>query len=261
MDGIALMKFTLIAFALPAQYFLMQHWSNNAIEQSNAFTQFTDSLTAMRTNYFELDAWKKWYVAFIVDLPIYKEGKAAYLSKKKKIIDGQKKENLQQQQYRLGAVSKVEYDDALAIEVLTYRQNLKHFAESSKLRSPRPDDVLYRVGQVVKHKKYDDLYGVIIGWDEKVSAPNTWIERNYGQGKDDQEIRQTFASRPHYLILVDERSQNKYREKAYVVESEIEIVESIQVKHRALPSYFDHFNGDQYLPKKYLKTVYPHDNK
>jgi hypothetical protein len=41
--------------------------------------------------------------------------------------------------------------------------------ESSVVRTPKPDSIKYRIGQVVKHKKYD-LYGVIIGWDETANV-------------------------------------------------------------------------------------------
>lgn len=39
------------------------------------------------------------------------------------------------------------------------------FARSRKPRHPRPTHVKYRIGQVVKHRKYG-YYGVIVGWDE-----------------------------------------------------------------------------------------------
>ena len=47
-------------------------------------------------------------------------------------------------------------------------------------RSPRPSKVLYRVGQVIRHKRLN-IRGVIIGWDENAKAPIDWIERNYSE--------------------------------------------------------------------------------
>lgn len=41
----------------------------------------------------------------------------------------------------------------------------EYFANSKKPRHPRPTCVKYRIGQVVKHRKYG-YYGVIVGWDE-----------------------------------------------------------------------------------------------
>ena len=41
----------------------------------------------------------------------------------------------------------------------------EYFAGSRKPRHPRPTSVKYKVGQVVKHRKYG-FYGVIVGWDE-----------------------------------------------------------------------------------------------
>ena len=47
----------------------------------------------------------------------------------------------------------------------------EYFAASRTPRHPRPTSVKYRIGQVVKHRKYG-YYGVIVGWDEvaKVST-------------------------------------------------------------------------------------------
>jgi len=55
--------------------------------------------------------------------------------------------------------------------------NLK---ESTITRSPKPTKVLYRVGQVIKHKRLN-IRGVIIGWDDACKAPDEWIERNYSE--------------------------------------------------------------------------------
>ena len=41
----------------------------------------------------------------------------------------------------------------------------EYFAASRTPRHPRPTSVKYRIGQVVKHRKYG-YYGVIVGWDE-----------------------------------------------------------------------------------------------
>ena len=38
------------------------------------------------------------------------------------------------------------------------------FLGSSEVRSPRPKEVMYRVGQVIRHKKWG-YRGVIVGWD------------------------------------------------------------------------------------------------
>ena len=49
---------------------------------------------------------------------------------------------------------------------------------STKSRSPRPSYVKYRVGQVIKHRRYG-YRGVIVGWDESCKAPQHWIDVNH----------------------------------------------------------------------------------
>lgn len=106
----------------------------------------------------DLEAWKKWYINLVID-------------------DAR---SFRETKYNNRKLQNVDYDDDIAIEVLTYRKSLVDFAESSVTRSPRPSKVAYRVGQVIRHKRFD-LTGVIIGWDERAQAPQTWIDRNYGE--------------------------------------------------------------------------------
>ncbi len=50
--------------------------------------------------------------------------------------------------------------------------------ESTKIRKVHDNNVIYKIGQVVRHKEYG-MHGVIIGWDVKASATEEWISRNY----------------------------------------------------------------------------------
>ena len=45
-----------------------------------------------------------------------------------------------------------------------YKRKQTYISGSPEVRSPRPKEVLYRVGQVVRHKKWG-YRGVIVGWD------------------------------------------------------------------------------------------------
>lgn len=67
------------------------------------------------------------------------------------------------------------------------------------------------------------------------------------------------VEQPHYLVLVDEKYQEKFTGKAYIAQEEIETVTNNEINHRILNNYFSSFDGGQYLKKKYLQTVYPHD--
>ena len=56
-----------------------------------------------------------------------------------------------------------------AKEVFSYQNKEGYFASSIDIRKPRPPNVAYRVGQVIKHKKWG-YRGVIVGWDEKAKV-------------------------------------------------------------------------------------------
>ena len=178
-----------------------------------------ESINNFKENYLSLDKWAKWYISFVVDFP--------NRNLKRNLFD-----------------NPIDFDDDIAVEVLTYRKQLTDFGESAKTRSPRPSNVKYRVGQVIKHKNFD-LYGVIIGWDLEANAPTTWLKRNYNEldvimlfylkiiicfkitnlFKADRLVKQ-----PHYLILVDEKFQKKFTGKAYIAQEHIEIVSNYKVK-------------------------------
>jgi hypothetical protein len=138
-------------------------------------------MSDIKAQYFELEMWKKWYYSLVIDYP-----KGTRIIVDKKTTEARLRKNIE------NTIN--EYEDVIAVEVVAYRQNLKHFAgngliyyfsnlftgfyvpfylfiylESSITRVPRPENVLYKVGQVIKHKKFE-LYGVIIGWDEAASV-------------------------------------------------------------------------------------------
>ncbi|KAL7641896.1 UNVERIFIED_CONTAM: hypothetical protein RMT77_007770 [Armadillidium vulgare] len=136
-----------------------------------------------------------------------------------------------------------------AVEVLKYRYPQGFFATSHIPRKPKPDEVKYRIGQVIRHKK-SNYIGVIIGWDETCKAPDLWIKQMHGSNHN-------WRNQPNYSVLVDVR----YRpnpQTTYVVQENIEIVKE-QVDHPEIDDYFDSFDGAQYLAQPWLKAIYPLD--
>ncbi len=91
------------------------------------------------------------------------------------------------------------------------------------------------------------------------------------------------VNQPHYLVLVDKPNQGKYAHKAYLAQSEIQVVGNrkvnssqinriikninlkismmsiLKITHEKLFSYFSSYNGKIYKKKKFLSTVYPDD--
>jgi hypothetical protein len=62
-----------------------------------------------------------------------------------------------------------------ASEVIKHRNPDGHFGSSVDPRSPRSSKIKFRVGQVVRHKKWN-YRGVVVGWDEKLNVCK--IEKN-----------------------------------------------------------------------------------
>ena len=69
------------------------------------------------------------------------------------------------------------------------------------MHSPRPIDVQYRVGQVIKHKLFN-YRAVIIGWDERPKAPKGWF-----QGAVPESEMATYVNQPFYSVLIDTRDR------------------------------------------------------
>lgn len=138
-----------------------------------------------------------------------------------------------------------------AVEVFQFRSPSEHFAMSPKPRSARPFNVKYRIGQVVKHRKWK-YHGVIIGWDIKCKAPEDWIEKMH-DGK------RQYKSQPNYLLLVHNQG-SETDEITYVPQETLELSTLGEgVDHPNLHDYFDYYDGAQYIPSPWLQQVYPLD--
>lgn len=143
--------------------------------------------------------------------------------------------------------------ESVAKEVLKYREevNTGHFASSTQPRIERKPQVKYRVGQVFKHKKFG-YRGVIVGWDETTKAPEFWI--NQMHGKDNPKWR----DQPNYSVLVDTRDREG-AQITYVVQENIEVIKSAKVLHPKVDDHFEAYDGSQYIPRPWLRELYPLD--
>lgn len=126
-----------------------------------------------------------------------------------------------------------------------------YFATSTQPRSPRPSNVHFRVGQVIKHKIWG-YRGVIIGWDEVAVAPVSWMNMNHPPDKPH------WRTMPNYSILVDTRDRLP-PQITYVPQENIEIASKTQIFHPEVEHYFEKFDGDRYLPQPSVRRIYPYD--
>lgn len=137
-----------------------------------------------------------------------------------------------------------------AFEVLKFREKDGYFANSAEIRNPKPPFVKYRVGQVVKHKLWG-YHGVIIGWDEVAKAPEDWLKQMHGD-------KAGWRTQPNYSVLVDTRDRS-VPQVTYVPQENLVVVKQVKIIHPNTEEFFENFDGSQYLPRPWLKGLYPRD--
>ncbi|VDN24674.1 unnamed protein product [Gongylonema pulchrum] len=181
------------------------------------------------------------------------------------------------------------------VDVPEEEKKKKYFGASLEPRDPRPPYVKYRVGDVVRHKVHG-YKGVIIGWDEKAVAPQTWLDKTHKGRKASVHFSPEWSEMPNYSIIIDTRDR-LIPQLAYVVEENIELGEgrvrffvcsemihtletstaqryevskivcklyfwygrSFQVFHPLIKNYFESFDGKHYAPRPWHRKVYPND--
>ncbi|XP_042238036.1 uncharacterized protein LOC121876733 isoform X2 [Homarus americanus] len=137
-----------------------------------------------------------------------------------------------------------------AVEVWNYLFPDGAFGMSPKPRNVRPEGMKWRIGQVVRHKIWG-YKAVIFGWDPKTKAPEEWIQKMHRENTH-------WREQPNYALLVD-TDQKDIVQITYVPQENISPVTNQEVHHPGLSRYFDYFDGAQYIPRPWLRAVYPRD--
>ncbi|XP_076308275.1 uncharacterized protein LOC143223760 [Tachypleus tridentatus] len=221
----------LLILCVPLQFILVQQWGHNESSRSYALNGLFSSLQKFKSEYLIWDSWKRWCNQL--------------LSRLKEEPENKSPSNLYD----------VDLDNPLgespAVEVFQYKNKDGFFATSPEPRNPRLPTIKYRVGQVIVHKiwKYK---GVIIGWDEIAKAPKQWLQEMHGNKNPH------WLQMPNYAVLVDTRDRMT-PQMTYIPEENIEIIKNTRIMHPILEDYFETFDGEQYIPRPWLKAVYPHD--
>ncbi|NXG51597.1 FBX21 protein, partial [Psilopogon haemacephalus] len=133
----------------------------------------------------------------------------------------------------------------------TEAETHSYFAESTHVRSPKPESIQFSVGQVIVHKRFG-YSGVIIGWDVKADTPEEWLRHKYPPAT--QDLRDT----PHYRILIN-KANGFGKSTAYIPQEEITIIMGLEVHHPDIKTYFSGYDGTKYIMQPWLKKIYPHD--
>ena len=236
-------QFFLIFLCVPIQYWIVNQSGSTESARSYQLSLIIQELKDFHTKYFKIESWVKWL-----------------------------KELQLEQRPDPGT------GESIAKEVFEYREKIDqgHFASSTKIRDVRKPEVRkfleiknkellqfdnfffcanfqvkFRVGQVIKHKKWG-YRGVVVGWDEFTQAPESWIKQMHGPD------RPEWRKQPNYSVLVDTRDRQG-AQITYVVQENMEVVKNVKVFHPQLDEHFESYDGSHYLPRPWLKARYPLD--
>ena len=102
--------------------------------------------------------------------------------------------------------------------------------------APETEDVLFQVGQIVHHLRYD-YRGVIVGYDLRCQADDSWYEYQT-QGKSYKPTKQ----QPWYHVLVDGATH-----QTYVAQQNLELDDSSHpIQNPMVDSVFASFLDGRY---------------
>ncbi|NXK92847.1 FBX21 protein, partial [Formicarius rufipectus] len=229
-NAAAALQVSMLLFALPAQYFISQWYGMDSADRIQIIERLTiASWSSSTRSCLSLDAWAN--------------GLKLWLSKTRTCLNvGLLILHFRDWYY---GEKQTKSDDN---EVKPY----SYFGESTHVRSPKPEHVQFRVGQVVIHKRFG-YSGVIVGWDAKANTPEAWLLPKYPPRK--QDLKDT----PHYRILIN-KANGFGKPTAYVPEEEITIIMGLEVVHHPdMEAYFSGYDGTKYIMQPWLKKLYPHD--
>ncbi|NWJ01680.1 FBX21 protein, partial [Crypturellus undulatus] len=212
----ALLQLGMLLSALPTQYFISQWYG-------------ADSAQRIQTMERLIIVWWSNFTKSFLSLDAWTDHLKFWLSKTRNWYYGEKK------------IESGENEETAH----------SYFAESTYVRSPKPESVRFSVGQVIIHKRLG-YSGVIVGWDVKAKAPEEWLQNKYPPAK------QYLKDIPHYRILIN-KANGFGKSTAYIPEEEITIIMGLQVHHSDMIAYFSGYDGSKYTMQPWLKRIYPHD--
>lgn len=213
----------LLLLCVPAQYLLSGNIGTGA-GRSQSVLQLVNEFRNLHDSWLKLESWKLSWLRFV-----------------SWILRGIIQPDDMSHKYE---------NESPAVEVMRFREKAGYFATSLEVREQRPSHLRFRVGQVVRHRTLG-YKGVIVGWDLRAKAPESWLQRIYGNSK-------TLRNWPHFAILVDDRDYSGSR-VTYVVQEQLELLKNTEVRHVDIKENFNYFDGAQYIPREKLKSLYPRD--
>eukprot|EP00794_Sanderia_malayensis_P000073 gene73-670_t len=210
----------LLVLALPAQYLISKWMTPSTSDREYMTRRLVNGIQNHVNGILSIEVWKSLLIRFL------KYASVPYSNSR---ID--------------------DTGECVAKEVFLYKNPNGYFAGSPEPRSQRPSNIAYRVGQVIRHKKFG-YRGVIVGWDKKAKAPDSWLSVNFPN----PETRK----QPAYAVLVH-TSDKSPAQITYVTQENIEVIAYTEIEHPEISEYFDSFDNAQYILRPWLRKLYPHD--
>lgn len=223
--GPMLLQLALLLCALPTQYFIME-WTSSTTAQRRLATQgILDVWKSARKSYLNTTVWIDWISSWMAKLPL------------------------------LGAEEELDEMPTyiMELEILMRNNDFGYFADSKVPRTPRPEYVLHRVGEVVIEAQ-NHMVGVIVGWDEGLRAPPEWIRR---KKYTDSELKNLMDT-PHYKILFSGPDPSSLV-IGYLPQYLFHLFNGYRPEIPTLEQYFSHFDGKKFAMLDWLKELYPED--
>ncbi|XP_027027198.1 uncharacterized protein si:dkey-261l7.2 [Tachysurus fulvidraco] len=211
--------------ALSAQYLIMELASGTEAQRTLATQGILEAWKITRMKYLNMTVWADWIASWMPKFPLL---------------------GAEEDQDTIQA-------DILALESLMRSNTQGYFAESEVPRSPRPEYVLHRVGEVVMEME-NHMVGVIVGWDEGLRVPPEWLRR---KKYTDSQLKR-MDSTPHYKILFSGSDESSLM-VGYMPQNVLQLFEGYKPDIPTLDRYFSHFNGKKFVMLDWLKELYPED--
>jgi len=224
------LQFAVLFLCVPIQYLAVEYMGSSEVSRTYAISQLVDELYKLRSQWLSIEPWRKWCFKVLDTITEHGLGVGGGFGS-------------------FGDADSPE-GESPAIEVLKFREKNGYFGQSPDIRDPKNPAVIYRVGQVVKHKKWG-YHGVIMGWDNKARAPEEWLKEMHGENTH-------WRDQPNYAVLVDTRDRPA-PQMTYVPQENFEVIKNKKILHPRVDDYFENYDGAQYLPRPWLRALYPRD--
>ncbi|XP_066529093.1 uncharacterized protein si:dkey-261l7.2 [Hoplias malabaricus] len=220
------LQVALLLSTVPVQY-LLSKWTSGTAAQRNLATQgILDMWEHLRKSYLNVSVWVEWLSSWMSSIPF---------------LGGQEQEIGQMMQ------------EAFELEMLMHSNEQGYFGVSDERRSPRPEYVLHRVGEVVMETQ-NRMVGVVVGWDTGLRVPPEWIKRKQMTDSEVNRLKDT----PHYRVLFSGPNDSSLM-IGYLPQNAIHLVQGYEPEIPTLDNYFYHFDGNRFVMQDWLKEIYPED--